>query len=266
MGGEKSTEHAPAAATLSAVWQQLRDRAPIPQPQWLLSVLKPTQPTSITALVDMRTTLAHMLAGAVTVAEDPGTASAGVTAAAENEAVTGTSSVTSSSSTAAVLSAAASAASAAAGSSSSGAISPSLTLKLLAADYVFEGVNEVLLGAVEGESEGQKRWTFDLPASNKELMADLGISAVIVAAGLQVTSAWQPAGAEHQGAVVVGYFSSALEAALVREQVMGLTKSAFGVNTSYGVDARGNFSGAEWAELKRLGKLLTRFHRKLCMP
>jgi hypothetical protein len=68
------------------------------------------------------------------------------------------------------------------------------------------------------------------------------------------------------GVVTVGYFSSALEAALVREQVLGLTRSSFGVSSSYCVDATANFSAQEWGELRRVAKLVCRFTKKNCLP
>jgi hypothetical protein len=225
-----------------------------PQPMWLLSVLYPASPTVPPALMEMRAALANFLVGIGAPTAPAPEQPAAITAAAptatqlENDTVASTAS---------------SSGSAPAAPAASG-ISAPLAAKLLT-DHTFEGVNEVTFGAAEGEGV-RKRYTFELPAGNKSLVVDLGINTAVVAAGLHMPSAWPQVGPEAQGVVLVGYFSSALEAALVREQVLGLTKTARDVLTSYGVEARSNFSLSEWAELKRISKALTKFHKKYCLP
>jgi hypothetical protein len=201
-----------------------------PQPAWLLSLLHPENAEMAMMLAAVRQSLADLLLSCINPPAQP--------------------------------------------ESSNGVVAPttaatapfSLAAKLLG-EHAFEGVSEVSEdeipnnSSLNGSRGAARRFAFALPASNKMLMGDLGISAAVVAAGLQ----W--VGPEsQQGAVMVGYFSSALEAAIVREQVLGLTKSAFGVTSSYGVDAPSNFKAAEWAELRRVGKLYARFVRKNCLP
>jgi hypothetical protein len=157
----------------------------------------------------------------------------------------------------------------------------SLVARLLS-DTAYEGVIEIPAVDASTDGDAPRRYTFELPAGNKMLMTDLGISAAVVLAGLHCSSAISsssssgsagsgvlaglPPSVDAPGVVTVGYFSSALEAALVREQVLGLTRSNFGVNSSYCVDATANFNAAEWGELRRIGKLLSRFTRKNCLP
>jgi hypothetical protein len=220
---------------------------------WLLSVLYPASPTVSPALLEMRAALASFLVGisapTAPAAEQPAAITAATPTAMQLENDTVASTASSSGTPAAPA---------------ASGISASLASKLLT-DHIFEGVNEVTFGAAEGEGV-RKRYTFELPAGNKSLVVDLGINTAVVAAGLHMPSAWPQVGPEPQGVVLVGYFSSALEAALVREQVLGLTKTARDVLTSYGVEARSSFSLSEWAELKRISKALTKFHKKYCLP
>eukprot|EP01032_Pedospumella_encystans_P011747 gene11747-13638_t len=129
------------------------------------------------------------------------------------------------------------------------------------------------------ESKSITRYTFELSTESRKLVLDLGISAGIVNASTIIANgalgsslgASQPP--VESGRIIVGYFSSALEAALVREQVLGLTRSSFGIASSYGafagerscVPENPNFTPAEWTELKKIAKFLTRFTRKFCL-
>ena len=129
------------------------------------------------------------------------------------------------------------------------------------------------------ESKSITRYTFDLSTESRKLVLDLGISAGIVNASTIIANgalgssfgASQPP--VESGRIIVGYFSSALEAALVREQVLGLTRSSFGIASSYGAFAGErssvpeipNFTPAEWTELKKIAKFMTRFTRKFCL-
>ena len=129
------------------------------------------------------------------------------------------------------------------------------------------------------ESKSITRYTFELSTESRKLVLDLGISAGIVNASTIIANgalgssfgASQPP--VESGRIIVGYFSSALEAALVREQVLGLTRSSFGIASSYGAFAGerssileiSNFTPAEWTELKKIAKFLTRFTRKFCL-
>lgn len=153
----------------------------------------------------------------------------------------------------------------------------------------FEGVSEVLFdtqscnsssagSAGDGNDDASagcvRKYTFELPADNRKLILDLGVSAALVNASVIISSATHSNGEPSAGVIIVGYFSTAFEAALVREQILGLTRSTFGLLTSYGgtageknmVSSKPNFLPAEWNELRKMGKIVARFTKKSCMP
>lgn len=151
----------------------------------------------------------------------------------------------------------------------------------------FEGVSEVLFdgnnnssssAGSAGDSSDEapgcvRKYTFELPADNRKLILDLGVGTAIVNASVIISSSTH-SGEPSAGVIIVGYFSTAFEAALVREQILGLTRSTFGLQSSYGgtagernlVSSKPNFSSAEWNELRKMGKIVARFTKKSCMP
>ena len=219
-------------------------------PAWLCSLLRPAEPDVHTALETLRTHLVETL-------QNPPTTSGGSAVDGAADGLT--------------LS-----------------VAPSLLtlLEKVLFNCSFEGVIAVYDSSSDSSSSNSNssgnnsnspvvvKYAFELPAGNKMLMADLGITPGIVAAGLQSTittsnnnSHTSQNTTEGNGMITVGYFTTPLEAALVREQVLGLSRSATEAHRTYStVIAKSNFTTVEWNEIKRISRFVSKFTRKYCMP
>ena len=229
--------------------------SPVSPPAWLCSLLRPAEPDVHTALETLRTHLVETLQNPTsTSGGGGGGSSSAVDGATDGLALS---------------------------------VAPSLLtlLEKVLFNCSFEGVIAVYDSSSDSSSSNSNssdsssstavvKYAFELPAGNKMLMADLGITPGIVAAGLQSTITTSNSNShtgqnttEGNGMITVGYFTTPFEAALVREQVLGLNRSATEAHRTYStVIAKSNFTNVEWNEIKRISRFVSKFTRKYCMP
>jgi hypothetical protein len=146
--------------------------------------------------------------------------------------------------------------------------------------FSYAGVTEVLIPVTQTATAaaGQqgvpkmRRFVFEIPKCYRtSILLQTGLPARKTGTSTANASGEGGANSGAESGFIVGYFTTALEAAIVREQVLNLTSrnsAAFGTKSSISnleIYSEDNFATAEWTELRKIAGVLKKFTTKSCL-